>query len=143
MEPPADGALLHARSVWDAAPFVRHLGATLDAAGGGRAESSVRLAPELLQQNGFAHAGVIATLADHTAAAAAVSAYDVPRGVLSIEFKVNLLKPAVGASLRCVSATLRAGRTIAVVESEVYAVSEGREALCAKATVTLAVVAPA
>jgi acyl-coenzyme A thioesterase PaaI-like protein len=64
-------------------------------------------------------------------------------GVLSIEFKVNLLKPAVGASLRCVSATLRAGRTIAVVESEVYTVSEGREALCAKATVTLAVVAPA
>lgn len=135
-----DDALRRARAVWDATPFMRHLGATLDDASAGRAQSSVRLTPELLQQNGYAHAGVIATLADHTAGAAALTTYADDRSVLSIEFKVNLLRPAEGASLRCVSATLRAGRTIAVVESEVFARRGDEERLAAKATVTLAIV---
>lgn len=124
-------------------PFLRDLGATLTAVDAGRAESRLDVAPRHGQQDGFVHAGVIATLADHTAGAAAGTHLRLDQGVLSIEFKVNLLRPALGDELRCVATVLRGGRTISVVESEVYAGPAGDTAvqkLCAKATVTLAVV---
>jgi len=60
--------------------------------------------------------------------------------VLSIEFKINLLRPAMGDRLRCRATVLRAGKTIIVAESEVFAGNDGAEKLSAKATVTLAVV---
>jgi acyl-coenzyme A thioesterase PaaI-like protein len=60
--------------------------------------------------------------------------------VLSIEFKINLLRPARGERLVCRAKVLRGGKSVSVVESEVHAVSEGRESLVSKATVTLAIV---
>jgi acyl-coenzyme A thioesterase PaaI-like protein len=61
-------------------------------------------------------------------------------GVLSIEFKINMLRPATGNLLRCRGEVLKAGRTITVAESWVYASSGAEEKMVAKATVTLAVV---
>ena len=58
--------------------------------------------------------------------------------VLTAEFKINLLRPALGDRLRCRATVLKAGRTLIVAESEVYAVRDGKEKLVAKATVTLA-----
>jgi uncharacterized protein (TIGR00369 family) len=117
-------------------PFLRDLGATLTGLSEGVAESELEIAPRHGQQDGFVHAGVIATLADHTAGAAAGTHLRLDQGVLSIEFKVNLLRPALGEILRCKATVLRPGRTVSVVESEVFA----SDKLCAKATVTLAVV---
>ncbi len=79
-------------------------------------------------------------MADHTAGASAgtlVKEYEI---VLIVEFKINLLRPAIGESLRCRANVLRAGKTLIVAESEVYAIKNGDEKLCAKAMVTLAVV---
>ncbi len=124
-------------------PFLRDLGATLTGLSEGVAESELEIAPRHGQQDGFVHAGVIATLADHTAGAAAGTHLRLDQGVLSIEFKVNLLRPALGEVLRCRATVLRPGRTVSVVESEVYAGPRGDTAahkLCAKATITLAVV---
>ena len=87
------------------------------------------------------HAGVQATIADHTAGGAGALALGADEYVLSIEFKINLLRPARGPDLVCRASILRAGRSVIVAESEVYDRAEdGVEKLTAKATVTLAAV---
>jgi uncharacterized protein (TIGR00369 family) len=132
--------LAQVRAIFERSAFVADLGVSLEALGPGWCETSLAIQSRHLQQNDFVHAGVQATLADHTAGAAARTL--VPDGltVLSIEFKINLLRPAVGQSLRCRADVLRGGRTISVVEAAVYASDGDGEKQTAKATVTLAVV---
>lgn len=128
------------RAVFEAAPFVSGMGIAVIRAEEGVCESALALETRHLQQSGVAHAGVLATIADHTAGGAAVTLLPAGKGIVSIEFKVNLLRPAAGESLRCRATVLKAGRTISVAESEVFAVKSGVEKLAAKATVTLAIV---
>lgn len=120
--------------------FTNDLGLHLIDAGPGWCETTMRVQPRFLQQDGFVHAGVQATLADHTAGTAAATLLVADFTVLSIEFKVNLLRPAVGHMLRCRAQVLRGGRTISVVEAEVFAANGDQEKLTAKASVTLAIV---
>lgn len=89
------------------------------------------------------HAGVQATVADHTAGCAGLTLLAAEELILSVEFKINLLRPAQGSSLRCRAEVLKPGRTLVVAESSVYAGGPQEEVLTAKATVTLAVVPPA
>ena len=131
------------RSIMDRAAFVADLGIVLTAVGPGWCETEVAIQPRHLQQNGFVHAGVLATLGDHTAGAAAGSLVGVGEGVLTVEFKINLLRPALGELVRCRAQVLRAGRTLSVVEAEMFAVASGDPKLVAKSTVTLAVVVDA
>jgi uncharacterized protein (TIGR00369 family) len=128
------------RELFRATPFVAHLGIEVEEVAAGRVVAGMAVRPEHLQQNGYVHAGALATLADHTAGGAAATAAPDGHGVLSIEFKVNLLRPAVGERLRCVAAVLKAGRTVSVVESEVFALQGGEAVLVSKATVTLMLV---
>jgi len=60
--------------------------------------------------------------------------------VLTVEFKINFLRPAGGDRLRCWGHVLRAGKTLAVAESEIFAAASSDEKLVAKATITLALV---
>lgn len=122
--------------------FTRHLGfQALDAADG-RFEAMVQLGPQLLQQDGIAHAGVAATLADHTAGYAGYTLVDPEKRILTIEFKINFLRPAAGVALLCRASVINAGRTILPAESEVFAVdAAGNQKLVAKAMVTLTAVA--
>lgn len=129
------------QAVFAEAPFVRELGVELVGVDSGFCETRLRIEPRHGQQNGFVHAGVSATLADHTAGGAAASSAPDGFGVLSIEFKISMLRPAMGESLRCVAKTIRAGKSISFVESEVFSLKDGVEALVAKASVTLAIVA--
>lgn len=103
----------------------------------GYVESKLKILNRHLQQDQYVHAGVIATMADHTAGYAAFSL--VPDGyrILTIEFKINFLNPAFGASLICRSRILREGGQILVGESEVFDQRAEGEVLVAKAIVTL------
>ena len=78
-------------------------------------------------------------MADHTAGCAARSAVDVADDVITIEFKINFLRPAVADRLRCRSQVLRAGKTIVICESEVFAEKDSAEKLVSKGIFTLAV----
>ena len=89
------------------------------------------------QQDGFVHAGVMATMADHTAGYAAFTLVSERERILTIEFKINYFKPAVGDALLCRSRVVHAGKKIMVSESEVFSVPDGEERLVAKAMVTL------
>ena len=119
------------------ATFVRELGMELIRAEPGLAESRLQVVGAHLQQDGFVHAGVVATLADHTGGAAAWTMVEPHQTVLTVEFKINLLRPARGPELRCVAKVLRPGRTITAAEAEV---TNPDGSLAAKLTMTLAVV---
>ena len=130
------------REILERAPFVQKLGIQAVQIEPGRLRTQLDVQPWHLQQNGFVHAGVLTTLADHSAGAAAGTLVDASQGVLSIELKINFLRAAKGSRLSCVSTVLKPGKTLSVAESEVYVPREsGGELLVAKATVTLAVVA--
>jgi uncharacterized protein (TIGR00369 family) len=89
------------------------------------------------QQDGFIHAGVMATMADHTAGYAAFTTVPEDVQILTIEFKVNFLRPAYGTGLVCRSRVIREGTQIIISESEVFDRREEGEILAAKALVTL------
>jgi uncharacterized protein (TIGR00369 family) len=103
----------------------------------GRFESRLKVRPEHSQQDGFVHAGVIATMADHTAGYAAYTTISETSRILTIEFKINFFKPAIGESIVCRSRVVNNGKTIKVSESEIFSLTQDQEKLVAKAMVTL------
>jgi len=105
----------------------------------GRFEASLRIRPQHRQQDGLVHAGVIATMADHTAGYAAFTTVSPKYRILTVEFKINFLKPAQGGYLLCRSRVLSRGRKVIVSESEVFSRAADAEKLVAKAMVTLMV----
>lgn len=102
-----------------AASFIRHLGITPTALAPGQVEAEMIIGPHHQQQAGWVHAGVQTTLADHCAGCAAGTLMAADEGVVSVEFKVNLLRPAKGSRLRCVARVVKPGRRFAVVEARV------------------------
>jgi len=125
--------------LFDTAPFIRELGLRLMAIAPGLCETELVLAPRHLQQDGVVHAGVLATMADHTAGTAGASIIEAEAYVLTAEFKINLLRAARGDRLHCVGTVLKPGRRLIVAESEVFDGAPDSGKLVAKATVTLAV----
>src|SRR4249920_3478671 len=95
--------------VFNQAPFIALLGLRLDSAAAGECRTSLALVEHHLQHDGFVHAGVQATVADHSAGTAASTLLQPGQIVLSAEFKINLLRPALGDNLSCVSKVLKAG----------------------------------
>lgn len=129
-----------ARALFEEAPFVRGLGVALVDAGDGWCEVRLPLRPALLQQDGFAHAGVLASLADHCCGTAAATRVPEGRRVLSVEFKLNLLRPGVGEALQCRAEVLRSGRRLASVEARVLAERGTARVLIASMSATMAYV---
>ena len=124
--------------IFDSAGFIHALGIQLTDVGPGWCETHLDVTPHHLQQTNIVHAGVLATLADHTAGAAGSTVLAPNEYVLTVEFKINLLRPARAQRLWCRGQILKAGRMITVAESEVFAASDAATKLVAKATVTLA-----
>lgn len=128
------------RAIFSKAPFVAELGIELVDCGPGWCETRMSIAQRHTQQNGLVHAGVVATIADHTAGASAGTVMAADVMPLTVEYKINLMRAGAGEALRCRAEVLRAGSTLTVSESSVYAVANGEERLIAKALVTLALV---
>lgn len=117
--------------------FVKTCGINLDALERGRATSSLDINDSHSQQDDFVHAGVMATMADHTAGYAAFSVVPEDFRILTLEFKINFLRPAIGNRLICRAQVVKEGKNILVADSEVYSQRDGTEKLAAKALVTL------
>lgn len=121
------------------ANFVRQLGVKLAGIQPGVCETELPILEWHRQQDGFIHAGVQATLADHTAGGAAASMLAPGELVLTSEFKINLLNPASGDLLACRAEVLKAGKTLSIVEAEVFDRHNGAKRLVAKLLATMAV----
>ena len=102
------------------------IGARLSKIEPGFIEIELPYRKDLTQQNGFLHAGIITTIADSACGYAAFSLMPEDADVLSIEFKVNLLSPAIGDFFIAEGKVIRTGKTITVVEGNVYSVSEDK-----------------
>jgi uncharacterized protein (TIGR00369 family) len=113
------------------------LGATLGSIGPGAVEIWLRPDPSISQQHGFVHAGAVTAIADSAAGYAALSLLPAGRGVLSTEYKINFLAPAVGDRIVARGRVVRAGRTLTVAQSEVFAERSGQENLIALLTATM------
>ena len=98
------------------------LGATLVRIAPGEVVLEFPFRPELTQQHGFIHAGIVTSVMDSACGYAALSLMEAGVAVLSIEFKVNLLAPARGARFRATGRVVRAGRTVTVVAGELRVV---------------------
>ncbi len=127
------------RDIFDSANFVRDLGMQLTQIEDEYCETILIPCERHRQQHGLIHAGVLATMADHTSGCAARGAVDLDQDVVSVEFKINFLRPAIAERLRCRGRVLRAGKMLVVCEAEVFAEKHSEEKLVSKATVTLAV----
>ncbi len=103
----------------------------------GYLESRLEILRKHRQQDNYIHAGVIATMADHTAGYAAFSLVSEQSRILTIEFKINFLEPAYGNALICKSRILREGGQILVGESEIFDQRNDEGVLVAKAIITL------
>ena len=95
------------------------LGAELD----GVVEGEVRIAllprPELSQQHGYVHAGVLTTVLDSACGYAALTVAPAGHEVLTVEFKVNFLRPAVADRFVAIGKVIKAGKTLTVCQGEV------------------------
>jgi uncharacterized protein (TIGR00369 family) len=128
------------RQIFDNARFVQSLGIELISFGDGWCETRVPIVPVLEQQHGFAHAGVVMTLADHTCGGAAATTVPAAHDVITVENKVSFLRPASAPLLFCRAQVLRAGRSLVFVEAEVTIERATERVLVAKASSTLAVI---
>lgn len=113
------------------------IGAKLSSIEPGAVEITLPIAPHVSQQHGFVHAGVVATIADSAAGYAALSLMPKGAGVLTTEFKINLLSPAAGDELVARGRVVKAGRTLTLALTEVHSRTGSGEKLCALLTATL------
>jgi uncharacterized protein (TIGR00369 family) len=102
-------------------PVMSLIGARLARVEPGIVEIELPFRADLTQQDGFLHAGVITTVADSAAGYAAFTLMPAGSRVLSIEFKVNLLRPARGELFVARAEVIKAGRTLTVVRADVFA----------------------
>jgi uncharacterized protein (TIGR00369 family) len=117
------------------------IGAELTRVEAGTVEIEMDFRPELTQQHGFLHAGIISTSLDSACGYAAYSVMPEDAAVLTIEFKVNLLSPGRGARFLFRGSVTKPGRTIIVVDGQAYAFDgDGNAKLIATMTATLMVV---
>lgn len=126
------------------APFMRDLGVEALALSPGRVTTALTLQPRFLQHTGQAHAGVLATLADHSMGSAAQTQAPDDHWVVTAELKTSVLRPAKGERLVCEAWVLKPGRMLSFTEAEVFAEdAQGARTLVMKASATMAVTAAA
>jgi len=139
-KPPDEGYKKRTTDLFYSMPFVNHLGLKIIDLGPGWLDCELTNRPELQQQNGFLHAGVIATLADMSAGIAAATLVDKDHNTLSAEFKIVLLRPGLGEKFVARGRTIKRGKKLSIAESWIYGVTDKTEKLLARGYLTLAVV---
>ena len=117
--------------------FMQTLGASLTSVTPGAVEIAVPFRLDLTQQNGFLHAGVITSILDSACGYAALSMAPEDADVLSVEFKINLLSPAVGDRFVARAQVRRSGRKITVCSGDAFAIRGSEEKLVATMLATI------
>jgi uncharacterized protein (TIGR00369 family) len=113
------------------------IGAQLVSVEPGTVTIELAWAQGLTQQHGFLHAGIVAAALDSACGYAGSSLMAADAGVLTIEYKINLLAPAQGQRFRMTGQVVKPGRTISVSEGRAFAIDNGQEKLIATMTATL------
>lgn len=123
------------RKVLATQPFSVLLGTELVSLSRGAVEMRLPIKPEFLQQYGFVHGGVLSYAADNALTYAGSSVLDAL--VVTSEFKINYVRPAVGDCIVARATAVHAGRSQAVCRCDVFVSKDGKEGLCAVAQGTI------
>lgn len=115
--------------------FMTTLGASLVLIERGKVVIECSYNETLSQQNGFFHAGVLTSIADSACGYAAYTHMPEDSDVLSVEFKINLLKPARADKILAIASVLQAGKTLVVCEAIVT--DSDQKKIYAKMTATM------
>lgn len=115
------------------------IGASLPVVEAGYTEIHLPHKPEITQQHGYIHGGVVGMIADSAAGYAASTLTAHEATVLTVEYKLNLLAPADGELLIAEGSVVRYGRTLIVTRAEVFAIHHGKKNLCAAMQQTIMV----
>ncbi|HEU4507634.1 MAG TPA: PaaI family thioesterase [Pyrinomonadaceae bacterium] len=107
------------------------IGARLSRVEPGVVEINLPYRADLAQQHGYIHAGIVATIADSACGYAAYSLMPPGSEVLSVEFKVNLLRPAKGETFLARAEVIKSGKTLTVVRADVVGITGERRELVA------------
>ena len=127
------------RSALNAQGFLHHMGALVDEVVPGKVVISVQKRPELLQQHGFFHGGVVAFLVDNATTAAAGTVIDrATQTCLTAEYKLNIVAPSLGDRLACTATVVKPGRRLTIVEAKVHSHAGDTVKLVAVALATIA-----
>ena len=118
-------------------PFMTHIGARITALAPGFCEITVEHRRELTQQHGFVHGGVLASIADSAAGYAAFSLMPAEATVLTVEYKLNIVRPGAGEAMIARGRVIKPRRTLFVVQADVYAKKDGAEELAVTSLQTL------
>ncbi|QNS05485.1 PaaI family thioesterase [Streptomyces xanthii] len=124
-----------AQAVFKAQPFSGFIGAELTAVGRDSAEIRVENRPELQQQHGFVHGGVLSYLADNALTFAGGLALG--GDALTAEYKINYCRPATGDVVIARATSLVTTRRQAVCQCLIYMEQDGEERLVATAQGTI------
>jgi len=116
--------------------FMTTLGAALERVEPGAVDVAVPFSEALCQQNGYLHAGVLASVADSACGYAALTLAAPGQDVLAVEFKINLMRPARGARFVARARVLRAGRTLTVSRADVF--GDGEELIATMLSTVIA-----
>jgi uncharacterized protein (TIGR00369 family) len=113
------------------------IGAKLTHVAPGAVDIAVDYRPEVSQQHGFFHGGIVGTAADSAGGYAAFSLMPADSSVLTVEYKMNLIAPADGTRLIARGRVIKPGRTLTICNVDVFALRDGREHHCAVLLQTL------
>ncbi|MFO1302394.1 MAG: PaaI family thioesterase [Burkholderiales bacterium] len=118
---------------------MRLIGASLAEVAPGYCAIEVAPRPELSQQHGYVHAGIVSALVDSAGGYAGFTLFPENASVLTVEFKLNLLAPAKGDRVVAEGFVVKPGRTLAITRGEVHAEEGGKRTLVAIMQQTLMV----
>lgn len=128
---------LRVRESFDSQKVLHLVGARLCRVEPGIVEIEIDSRDDLMQQNGFIHAGIVTTILDTACGYAAYTLMPADSGVLSVEFKVNLLAPAKGERIVARAEVKRSGRTLTVCSADAFAIDGEQETICATMLATM------
>ncbi|MHA2027860.1 MAG: PaaI family thioesterase [Candidatus Kariarchaeaceae archaeon] len=117
--------------------FMKFIGAKLQRITPGYCEIAVPFKSNLTQQNEYYHAGVLSTIADTAGGLAAFSYMARNSSVLTVEFKINFLRPGVGEKLIAKAQVVKYGKTLTTSKCDVFVLKNNKEILCAVLQMTL------
>lgn len=129
--PPCPDYEEQVKELFNSMKFMEFLGIELHSFGPGWAELRVPYQAGVTQQHGYFNGGLSATLADNASGCAASSLAPEGHDTMTVEFKINFVRPAKGDVLIARARVIKPGRMLAVIESKVYALRDGEEILCA------------
>jgi uncharacterized protein (TIGR00369 family) len=107
------------------------IGASLERVEAGLVAIRLPYRADLTQQHGHIHAGIITTIADSACGYAAYTLMPEGSNVLSVEFKVNLVRPAAGPEFVAEAQVLKAGKPLTVVRCDVHSIDGSSKTLVA------------